>query len=199
VRTVAHKLHESPLAAAVRGRDVSDGRIPKRPFSEAKKGNSGWVGKKFYSSSATLLETQPMSVRQVTYCARELTQTKNFLRHFSRSSPCLNAEFTQNPSTCLPIVRERAPRISAISLFRFPWLTQNSTSASRLVRPSLCSESASSSLGLSAAVAILLPLSQNAQAHWVVYRKVYVYHHGYHRCWHHGYWSGGFWHPGCWF
>jgi hypothetical protein len=54
-------------------------------------------------------------------------------------------------------------------------------------------------LALSAAVAVLLPLSQNAQAHWVVYRKVYVYHHVYHRCWHHGYWSGGFWHPGCWF
>jgi len=56
-------------------------------------------------------------------------------------------------------------------------------------------------LGLSAVVAVLLPLSQNAQAHWVVYRKTYVYHHVYspHRCWHHGYWSAGVWHPGCWF
>jgi hypothetical protein len=54
-------------------------------------------------------------------------------------------------------------------------------------------------LGLIAVAAVLLPLGQNAQAHWVVYRKVYVYHHVYHRCWHHGYWSGGFWHPGCWF
>jgi hypothetical protein len=54
-------------------------------------------------------------------------------------------------------------------------------------------------LGLIAVAAVLLPLGQSAQAHWVVYRKVYVYHHGYHRCWHHGYWVGGFWHPGCWF
>jgi hypothetical protein len=56
-------------------------------------------------------------------------------------------------------------------------------------------------LGLSAVVAVLLPLSQNAQAHWVYYRKVYVYHHVYsnHRCWHHGYWYAGSWHPGCWF
>ena len=29
-------------------------------------------------------------------------------------------------------------------------------------------------LGLSAVVAVFLPLSQNAQAHWVIYRKVYV-------------------------
>jgi hypothetical protein len=56
-------------------------------------------------------------------------------------------------------------------------------------------------LGLSAVVAVLLPLSQNAQAHWVVYRKVYVYHHVYspHRSWHPGYWYAGFWHPGYWF
>src|SRR5580704_1024211 len=39
-------------------------------------------------------------------------------------------------------------------------------------------------LGLSAVAAVLLPLSQNAQAHWVVCRKVYVYHHLYshYRC-----------------
>jgi hypothetical protein len=55
-------------------------------------------------------------------------------------------------------------------------------------------------LGLSAVVAVLLPLSQNAQAHWVYYRKVYVYRHVYvhHRYWHPGYWSGENWHPGCW-
>jgi hypothetical protein len=43
-------------------------------------------------------------------------------------------------------------------------------------------------LGLSAVAAVLLPLSQNAQAHWVYYRKVYVYHHVYsnQRCWPHG-------------
>jgi hypothetical protein len=29
-------------------------------------------------------------------------------------------------------------------------------------------------LDLSAVAALLLPLSQNAQAHWVYYRKVYV-------------------------
>jgi hypothetical protein len=45
-------------------------------------------------------------------------------------------------------------------------------------------------LALSSVAAFLLPLSQNAQAHWVYYRKVYVYHHVYsnHRYWHHGYW-----------
>jgi hypothetical protein len=45
-------------------------------------------------------------------------------------------------------------------------------------------------LGLSAVVAVLLPLSQNAQAHWVYYRKVYVYRHIYvhHHSWHHCYW-----------
>ena len=50
-------------------------------------------------------------------------------------------------------------------------------------------------LGLSAVVALLLPLSQNAQAHWVYYRKVYVYRHVYvhHRTWHHGYWHPGYW------
>jgi hypothetical protein len=55
-------------------------------------------------------------------------------------------------------------------------------------------------LGLSAVVAVLLPLSQNAHAHWVYYRKVYVYRHVYvhHRSWHHGYWYAGFSHPGYW-
>ena len=50
-------------------------------------------------------------------------------------------------------------------------------------------------LGLRAVVAVLLPLSQNAQAHWVYYRKVYVYHHVYvhHRTWHHDYWHPGYW------
>ena len=45
-------------------------------------------------------------------------------------------------------------------------------------------------LGLSSIVAVFLPLSQNAQAHWVVYRKVYVYRHVYshYHYWHHGYW-----------
>ena len=53
-------------------------------------------------------------------------------------------------------------------------------------------------LGLSAVVALLLPLSQNAQAHWVVYHHVYVYRHVYvnHSHWHHGYWYSGFWHAG---
>jgi hypothetical protein len=56
-------------------------------------------------------------------------------------------------------------------------------------------------LSLSAVVALLLPLSQNAQAHWVYYRKVYVYRHVYshHRSWHPSYWYAGFWHPGYWF
>jgi len=50
-------------------------------------------------------------------------------------------------------------------------------------------------LGLSAVVAVLLPLSQSAQAHWVYYRKVYVYRHVYvhHQSWHHGYWHPGYW------
>jgi hypothetical protein len=45
-------------------------------------------------------------------------------------------------------------------------------------------------LGLSAVVALLLPLSQNAQARLLYVRKIYVYRHVYpiHRCWHHGYW-----------
>jgi hypothetical protein len=44
VRAVAHKLRESELAAAVSGKDVSDGRILRRPFSDAKKATA-WVGK----------------------------------------------------------------------------------------------------------------------------------------------------------
>ena len=54
-------------------------------------------------------------------------------------------------------------------------------------------------LGLSTVVAVLLPLSQNAQAKWVYYRKVYVYRHVYWHHQHHGYWYAGFWHPGYWF
>jgi len=42
-------------------------------------------------------------------------------------------------------------------------------------------------LGLIAVAAVFLPLSQNAQAHWVHY--VYVYHHVY---WHHHYWHHGY-------
>jgi hypothetical protein len=56
-------------------------------------------------------------------------------------------------------------------------------------------------LGLIAVAAVLLPLSQNAQAHWVYYHH---YYHGYqyaywhHRYWHHGYWYAGYWYPGYW-
>jgi len=48
-------------------------------------------------------------------------------------------------------------------------------------------------LSLVAVAAVLLPLSQNAQAHWG-----YYHHDGYwhHRYWHHGYWYAGYWHPG---
>ena len=51
-------------------------------------------------------------------------------------------------------------------------------------------------LGLIAVAAVLLPLSQNAQAHWGYYRHYYGYHHAYwsHCYWHHGYWYAG--HPG---
>jgi hypothetical protein len=52
-------------------------------------------------------------------------------------------------------------------------------------------------LGLVAVLAMLLPMSQSAQAHWA------YYHHycGYHRVcasrhWHHGYYYGGYWYPG---
>ena len=55
-------------------------------------------------------------------------------------------------------------------------------------------------LGLIAVAAVLLPLSQNAQAHWGYYHHYYGYHHAYwHRSWHGGYWYGGFWHPGYWY
>ena len=56
-------------------------------------------------------------------------------------------------------------------------------------------------LGLIAVAAFLLPLSQNAQAHWVYYHHYYHgYHYAYwhHRYWHHGYWYAGNWYPGYW-
>jgi hypothetical protein len=56
-------------------------------------------------------------------------------------------------------------------------------------------------LGLIAVAAVLLPLSQNAQAHWVYYHHYYHgYHYAYwhHRYWHHGYWYAGYWYPGYW-
>ncbi len=54
-------------------------------------------------------------------------------------------------------------------------------------------------LGLLAVSAMLLPMSQSAQAHWVYYHHYYPYHHFYARhYWHYGYWYGGFWHPGYW-
>ena len=53
-------------------------------------------------------------------------------------------------------------------------------------------------LGLIAVAAILLPLSQNASAHWGYYHH-YHYAYGHHRYWHHGYWYGGYWHPGYWY
>jgi hypothetical protein len=52
-------------------------------------------------------------------------------------------------------------------------------------------------LGLIAVAAVLLPLSQNAQAHWVYYHH---YYHGYHYAyWHHRYWHNGYWNDGCWY
>jgi hypothetical protein len=51
-------------------------------------------------------------------------------------------------------------------------------------------------LGLIAVAAVLLPLSQNAQAHWYYHGYHYGYWH--HRYWHNGYWYAGYWHPGCW-
>ena len=48
-------------------------------------------------------------------------------------------------------------------------------------------------LGLIAVAAVLLPLSQSAQAHWCYYRHYYGYHRAYwdHPYWHHGYyWTG---------
>jgi hypothetical protein len=52
-------------------------------------------------------------------------------------------------------------------------------------------------LSLIAIGAVLLPLSQKAEAHWV---RGYCYHRAYwhHRYWHHGYWYAGWWHPGYW-
>jgi hypothetical protein len=43
-----------------------------------------------------------------------------------------------------------------------------------------------------AVCAVLLPLSQKAEARW-------YYRYGYcHRYWHHGFWYAGWWHPGYW-
>jgi hypothetical protein len=55
--------------------------------------------------------------------------------------------------------------------------------------------------GLIAVAAVLLPLSQNAQAHWGYYHHSYGYHRTYwqHRYWHHGYRYAGYWHPGYWY
>ena len=55
-------------------------------------------------------------------------------------------------------------------------------------------------LGLIAVAAVLLPLSQNAQAHWVYYHHYHGYHYAswHHRYWHHGYWYAGYWYPGYW-
>jgi hypothetical protein len=54
-------------------------------------------------------------------------------------------------------------------------------------------------LGLIAIAAVLLPMSQNAEAHWVHY-GYWGPHYGWahHRYWHHGYWYGGIWYPGYW-
>ena len=52
-------------------------------------------------------------------------------------------------------------------------------------------------LGLIAVAAVLLPLSQSAQAHWVYYHH---YYHGYHYAyWHHRHWHPGYWYAGCWY
>jgi hypothetical protein len=60
-------------------------------------------------------------------------------------------------------------------------------------------------LGLVAVAAVLLPMSQNAQA-WGHYYYHGYYHHywghpyayAHHRYWHGGYWYGGVWYPGYW-
>jgi hypothetical protein len=44
-------------------------------------------------------------------------------------------------------------------------------------------------LGLLAIAAVLLPLSQSAQAHWCYYRRCYGYHRVY---WNHSYWRHGY-------
>jgi hypothetical protein len=49
-------------------------------------------------------------------------------------------------------------------------------------------------LSLIAVGAVLLPLSQKAEAHPVYYHHPYWHH----RYWHHGYWYAGYWHPGFW-
>jgi hypothetical protein len=54
-------------------------------------------------------------------------------------------------------------------------------------------------LSLIAVSAVLLPLSQKAEARWgrrYDYCNSQAYWH--HRCWHHGYWYAGCWHPGFW-
>jgi hypothetical protein len=51
-------------------------------------------------------------------------------------------------------------------------------------------------LGLIAVSAILLPLSQSAQARWVNYRHCHAYPPR--QCWHPGYWYAGCWYPGYW-
>jgi hypothetical protein len=54
-------------------------------------------------------------------------------------------------------------------------------------------------LGLVAVAAILLPMTQSAQAHWGCYHRSCGYHVCEHRrCWHHGCWYGGCWHAGYW-
>jgi hypothetical protein len=54
-------------------------------------------------------------------------------------------------------------------------------------------------LGLIAVAAVLLPMSQNAQAHVYYHHYWGGYHYAYgHRYWHHGYWYGGFWHAPYW-
>ncbi len=47
-----------------------------------------------------------------------------------------------------------------------------------------------------AVCAVLLPLSQKAEAHWG-HRYWYRYSYS-HRYWHYGYWYAGWWHPGYW-
>jgi hypothetical protein len=49
-------------------------------------------------------------------------------------------------------------------------------------------------LSLIAVGAVLLPLSQRAEANWGYYHHAYWHH----RYWHHGYWYAGCWHPGYW-
>jgi len=49
-------------------------------------------------------------------------------------------------------------------------------------------------LSLIAVGAVLLPLSQKAEAHPIHYYHPYWHH----RFWHYSYWYGGYWHPGYW-